>query len=132
MAQSLRLAVENSNVDVVNTVVGILSDLDANMRFNLNHGMWTTEANSAFELIQGSKQYAVKDIAQNIKCPTLVLEAEKDESFPGQPKKAYDALTCPKKYILFTVEEGAEEHCQCGAPAISNQRIFDWLDETLE
>jgi pimeloyl-ACP methyl ester carboxylesterase len=130
--QSLRLAVENNNVDVVNTVVGILSDLDANMRFNLNHGMWTTGANSAFELIQGSKQYTVKDIAQNIKCPTLVLEAEKDESFPGQPKKVYDALTCPKKYILFTVEEGAEEHCQCGAPAISNQRIFDWLDETLQ
>jgi pimeloyl-ACP methyl ester carboxylesterase len=102
------------------------------MRFNLNHGMWTTGANSAFELIQGSKQYTVKDIAQNIKCPTLVLEAEKDESFPGQPKKVYDALTCPKKYILFTVEEGAEEHYQCGAPAISNQRIFDWLDETLQ
>lgn len=43
-----------------------------------------------------------------------------------------DALTCPKKYILFTVEEGAEEHCQCGAPSLSNQRIFDWVDETLK
>jgi hypothetical protein len=32
----------------------------------------------------------------------------------------YDALTSPKKYILFTAEEGAEEHCQCGASAISN------------
>jgi len=129
--QSLRLAVENNNVDVVNTVVGILSDLDTNMRFNLNHGMWTTGANSPFELIEGSKKYTVKGIAQKITCPTLVLEAEKDDSFPGQPMKVYDALTCPKKYILFTVEEGAEEHCQCGAPAISNQRIFDWLDEIL-
>src|SRR5918992_5671240 len=34
-------------------------------------------------------------------------------------------------YILFTTEEGAEEHCQCGAPTLSNQRIFDWLDETF-
>jgi len=24
---------------------------------------------------------------QDIKCPTLVLEAEKDDSFPGQPKR---------------------------------------------
>jgi esterase/lipase len=87
--------------------------------------------NSPFELIQGSKRYSVKDIAQKIRCPTLVLEAEKDDSFPGQPKKVYDTLTCPKKYMLFTTEEGAEEHCQCGAPAISNQRIFDWLDETF-
>src|ERR687892_2705408 len=129
--QSLRQAVENGNIDVVNTVVGILSDLDSNMRFNLNHGMWTTGTNSPFELIQGSKQYSIKNIAQNIKCPTLILEAENDDSFPGQPKKVYDALTCPKKYILFTTEEGAEEHCQSGAPAISNQRIFDWLDDTF-
>lgn len=130
--ESLRLAVENGNLEVVNTVVEILSDLDANMRFNLKHGMWTTGANSPFKLIQDSKKYTVKDIVQNIRCPTLVLEAEKDDSFPGQPKKVYDALTCPKKYILFTAEEGAEEHCQCGAPALSNQRIFDWLDETFE
>lgn len=129
--QSLRVAVENGNVEVVNTVIDILSDMDANMRFNLKHGMWTTNTNSPFELILGSKKYSVKDIVQKIKCPTLVLEAEKDDSFPGQPRKVYDALTCPKKYILFTSEEGAEEHCQCGAPAISNQRIFDWLDETL-
>lgn len=53
-------------------------------------------------------------------------------SFPGQPKKVFDALTCPKKYILFTTEEDAEEHCQSGALALSNQRIFDWLDDTLQ
>ena len=69
---------------------------------------------------------------QNIKCPTLVLEAEKHDSFPGQPKKVYDALTSPKKYILFTEQEGTEEHCQTGAPALSNQLIFDWLDETFQ
>jgi hypothetical protein len=33
---------------------------------------------------------------------------------------------------LFTEEEGAEEHCQIGAPALSNQRIFDWLDEIMQ
>ena len=130
--QSLRTAVENGNSNAVNTVIDILSDIDANLRFNMKHGMWTTGTNSPFELIQGSKKYTVKGIAQKIKCPTLVLEAEKDDSFPGQPRMVYDALTCPKKYILFTSEEGAEEHCQSGAPAISNQRIFDWLDETLQ
>jgi hypothetical protein len=62
----------------------------------------------------------------------LVLEAEKDDSFPGQPKKVYNGLKSPKKYILFTQEEGAEEHCQSGASALSNQRIFDWLDGVFE
>ncbi len=129
--KSLRVAVESGKADAVNTVLEILSDIDSNMRFNIKHGMWTTGTDSPFELIQGSKEYTVKGIAQKIKCPTLVLEAEKDDSFPGQPKKVYEILNCPKKYILFTTEEGAEEHCQCGAPAISNQRIFDWLDEML-
>ena len=129
--KSLLTAIENGNTEVVNTVLNILIESDPNIRFNMKHGMWTAGVNTPFELIQRSKNYTIKNIAQNIKCTTLVLDAEKDDSFPGQPKKVFEALTCPKKYILFTAGEGAEEHCQCGAPALSNQRIFDWLDDTF-
>ncbi len=52
--------------------------------------------------------------------------------FQDSQKKVFDALTCPKKLILFTAEEGAEEHCQCGVSALSNQRILDWLDEMFQ
>jgi hypothetical protein len=38
---------------------------------------------------------------------------------------------CPKKYVLFKEEGGAEEHCQCGALALSNQGKFDWLDDIV-
>jgi pimeloyl-ACP methyl ester carboxylesterase len=129
--KSLLIAINNGDSKVVNMVLGILMEYDPNMRFNIQHGMWTAGLNTPYELIQGTKNYTIKNIVQNIKCPTLVLEAEKDDSFPGQPKKVYDALTSPKSYIKFTEEEGAEEHCQGGAPALSNQRIFDWLDKTL-
>ena len=68
--------------------------------------------------------------------PYTLLEGENDDSFPDQPKKVYDGLTSLpsqfKKHIVFTVEEGAEEHCQSGASAIANQRIFDWLNETFQ
>lgn len=129
--KSLLTAIENGNSEVVNTILDILSESDPNIRFNIKHGMWTTGVNTPFELIQNSKNYTIKGIAQNIKCPTLVLEAEKDDSFPGQPKKVFEALRCPKKYVLFTTEEGAEEHCQVGAPSLSNLRIFDWLDDIM-
>jgi hypothetical protein len=43
----------------------------------------------------------------------------------------YDALTCPKKYIQFTEEECAEDHCHVAALSLANQRIFDWLDDTI-
>ena len=93
----------------------------------MKHGMWTTQSNSPYDLINGAKSYTLRDVIKNIACPTLVLEAEKDDSFPGQAEKVYNGLRSPKKYIRFTEEEGAEEHCQTGASALSNQRIFDWL-----
>jgi hypothetical protein len=33
--------------------------------------------------------------------------------------------------MLFSAEEGAEDHCQLGSPMLSAQRTFDWLHETL-
>ncbi len=49
------------------------------------------------------------------------------------------SLEDPRKYtmlsdvhILFTVEEGAEDHCRVASLSISNQRIFDWLDEIFK
>jgi hypothetical protein len=110
--KSLLSAVENGNAEVVNTVMSILIDFDNNTKFNMKHGMWTTGVETQFGLITKSKDYTIKDTVQDIKCPTLVLDAEKDDSFPGQPKKVFEALSCPKKYILFTAEEGAEEHCE--------------------
>ena len=130
--QSLLTALEEGNSEFVDSTITDLMESDSNARFNMMHGMWTTRSNSPYDLITGAKSYTLKDIIKNITCPTLVLEAEMDDSFPGQPKKVYDELKSPKKYILFTQEEGAEEHCQCGASALSNQRIFNWLDEVFE
>ena len=71
-------------------------EFDPNLRFNMKHGMWTTGSNSPYDLITGAKNYTIKDIIKNITCPTLVIEAEKDDSFPGQPKNVYDGLDLQK------------------------------------
>jgi len=70
-------------------------------------------------------------IAEQITCPTLVLDAEEDMYLKGQPDVLYEHLTCPKTMIRFTTAEGAGAHCQCGADRLANARIFDWLDDTL-
>jgi pimeloyl-ACP methyl ester carboxylesterase len=129
-------AVNSGNSEFVNTALTNIMESDPNIRFNIKHGMRTTGTNSPYELIIGAKDYSVKEILKDIKTPTLVLDAEKEDSFPGQPKKVYDGLISlpseSKKYILFTEEEGAEEHCQTGALAITHQRVFDWIDEILK
>ena len=128
----LLTALGEGNSKFVNSTIIDLMKSDPNTRFNVMHGMWTTGADSPYDLITDAKSYTLKDIIKNITCPTLVLDAEKDDSFPGQPKRVYDDLRTSKKYILFTQDEGAEEHCQCGAASLSNQRIFDWLDEVFD
>ncbi len=62
----------------------------------------------------------------------LVVDSEDDRDMPGQSRMLYNALRSPRDYMLFTREEGAEEHCQVGASRISNARILDWLDNAMK
>jgi pimeloyl-ACP methyl ester carboxylesterase len=125
-------AIEDGNAIVVNTAIETSMYFNTNIRWAISHGMWAFDAKDPLDFIQKNKDYTLKDVAGNISRPTLVLEAEMDDDFRGQPKKVYDALKCTKKHVLFTAEEGAEDHCQLAALSLSNQRIFDWLDEALK
>lgn len=104
---------------------------NTDMRWAVNNGMYTFKAKSPSDWMVKASEYCLDGVADKITCPTLVVNSEEDKDFPGEPKRLYDALTCPKEYMLFTKEEGAEEHCQAGAALVSHQRIFDWLQETL-
>ena len=95
------------------------------------NGMFTFEAESPSEFLQMLKPYNMKDSAAKIKCTMLVVDSEGDKDLSGQAKQLWKALQCPKEYMLFTKEEGAEEHCQMGAIMISNERILNWLDDAL-
>ena len=117
-----------TNADLVNVAVLVTMGLNLRARWIFSHGMWVLGIATPFELLRKCTDFNLRDIAKKIRCPTLVMEAQEDEFFPGQPKMVYDALTCPKKYILFTKEEGAEDHCHVAALSLANQRIFDWLD----
>jgi pimeloyl-ACP methyl ester carboxylesterase len=102
------------------------------VRWAIENGLYTYQAASIHELIQKTEPVTLEGVAEKIKCPTLVCEAEADHFFAGQPKMLFDALTCPKTFMLFTKEDCAEEHCHFGALLYFNQRVFAWLDETLD
>ena len=121
--------VENGNSVVVNTAIETSMYFSTRIRWWISHGMWTYKAKDPLDYLHKNKDYTLKDIISKIKCPTLVLEAQNDDDFPGGPRMVYEGLKCPKNYILFTEEEGAEDHCQIAALTLSNQRIFDWLGE---
>jgi alpha-beta hydrolase superfamily lysophospholipase len=104
---------------------------DPAARWAMANGMFTFGAKSPSEWLRMTRPYNMKDSIGKIRCPVLVVDSEKDVDMPGQAKQFFNALTSQKDYLMFTAEDGAEEHCQIGAGILSNERILDWLDETM-
>ena len=102
---------------------------DPSIRWSFSNGMWTFAAKSPSEWMRMTRPYNLRDCADKIKCYMLVVDSENDRDLPGQAKQLYNALSCPKEFMLFTAEEGAGEHCQVGASMISNERILNRLEE---
>jgi alpha-beta hydrolase superfamily lysophospholipase len=104
---------------------------DPSFRWVMANGMFTFHAKSPSDWLKMTRPYTMKDVAGKITCPMLIVDSEEDKDMPGQARKLFEALKCPKDFMLFTKEEGAEEHCQMGALLISNARILDWLDDIM-
>jgi len=94
--------------------------------------MWIHGADSPVSLLQKYTAYNLIDTAENIKCPMLIVDTENEPYTPGQAKKLYDKLTCPKDYVLLKEEDGGGNHCAEGALLQLQQKLFDWLGETLK
>ncbi|TBL79429.1 alpha/beta hydrolase family protein [Paenibacillus thalictri] len=115
----------------LSAVIGHVMKQHTGVRWAVENGMFTFGAESIEELVDKTEPCSLEGIAQRIVCPTLVCEAEDDHFFAGQPAKLYEALQCPKTFMRFTAEEGAEEHCHFGALQLFNHRMFEWLDRAL-
>lgn len=101
-------------------------------RWAFTHGMWVTGTDSPRGYLAATQDFHLRDgIAELIRCPTLVCDAEKDLFFQGQAQQLYDHLTCPRTLLHFADAEGAGAHCEVGAARLAYARIYDWLDETL-
>jgi pimeloyl-ACP methyl ester carboxylesterase len=102
------------------------------LRWLVTNAVWTFGASSFSDFVTKAKQYTMDGVAGQIQCPCLVLEADGDMFFRGQPRQIYDALQVPKEIVRFTAADGAENHCQSGALAYKDEVVFNWLDETLK
>lgn len=68
-------------------------------------------------------------VLSKIACPYLVIDYEGETFYAGQPKRFYDALSCPKTFHKFT--DAASLHCAPMAPGLRNEMVFGWLDDKL-
>ncbi|MCD1260147.1 alpha/beta fold hydrolase [Paenibacillus athensensis] len=118
--------------DDYEAVISRVMQQHTGVRWAVENGMFTFQAADILELVDKTEPCTLEGVAERIICPTLVCEAAEDHFFAGQPERLYEALTCPKTYMAFTAEDGAEEHCHFGALLLFNHRVFEWLDRTLQ
>jgi hypothetical protein len=71
------------------------------------------------------------DLAGRITAPTLVIDYDGEQFYPGQAEQLYGLLTAPKDYVKMTVAEGAQLHCSPMAPQVHNNVVFSWLEATV-
>ncbi len=109
-----------------------MAEKSATARWSQENGQYTFGAATPAEWVKKLLDYDLTPVVRQISCPVLVIDVESETNFPGEARKLYEALTCPKTWLYFTEEEGAGDHCQTGSPALAQQRIFDWLQETLQ
>lgn len=97
----------------------------------LRRNLYAHDVPDAMEFFRVAKQFTLKGFAEQITCPTLVVHAEGDDIGASAPQ-LYDALTvAEKELILFTADEGADQHCETGARQLYHARAFSWLDALL-
>jgi hypothetical protein len=85
----------------------------------------------AYDVFKAVEQYRLGDLVRQITTPLLITDPDAEQFWPGQAERLYHGLPGPKKLVRFTAAEGADRHCEPMARALLDQRIFDWLDETI-
>jgi hypothetical protein len=86
---------------------------------------------SAYAMFTTVEQYRLGDLVKNIKAPIMITDPEGEQFWPGQSQQLYDALPGTKVLVPFTNAEGAGMHIEPMGRSLLEQRMYDWLDETL-
>jgi hypothetical protein len=83
------------------------------------------------ETLDAVSQYTLGPAASAaVTTPLLVTNPEGEQFWPGQPRLLAERVDCAT-LLSFDADEGASLHCQPLARELTEQRMYDWLDEQL-
>ena len=103
------------------------------LSWSMNHGMYTFGVKTPAEYYLKLTEMTLDGRVQNITASVLVVDSEKDTTFPNQPQKLYASLPgYANTFLMFTAAEGAELHCQAGAAEFFWQKTLAWLAGVLK
>jgi hypothetical protein len=83
------------------------------------------------ETMRAVLQYSVEKVAGQITTPLLITDPEHEQFWAGQSERLAALTPEVSTLVRFTEAEGADFHVQPLARALTEERMFDWLDERL-
>lgn len=125
------LSALRTSPEAFNAAVGVALESSAAAQWWFRDATWKHGAASPADLMHKLRDFTNVPIVEQIRCKTLVMDSVDEEFSVGQGQLLFDALRCPKHYMLFDAQDTGQLHCQTAALAVAEQRMFDWLDENL-
>jgi esterase/lipase len=117
--------------DTVNKLAAEEMEKHSDLDQFISQMLWTFQADTPCQLFEKLQKFTVSDSIGKIKTEMLVVCSSQDQiaGSAEQARKFFTALQTQKTYLEFDDSQGAQFHCQNGAPQASSERILNWLDE---
>jgi dipeptidyl aminopeptidase/acylaminoacyl peptidase len=99
-------------------------------KFQLPWVLGTPDIDTAIEKL---KDWTLAGVAEQIRCPTLIVHGLHDTLVPPSvARQLYAAVGSKNKLLkIFTPEDGGSEHCHCDNRVVGANYIADWLMDNL-
>ncbi len=97
--------------------------------------LWVTGTDSLETAIAFMRKLTLKDVAQHITCPLLIVHGGRDRQIPvDQGQKTYDAArnSRARKLVVLQPEDGGVEHCSVDNFPLVRDLAADWIADTLD
>ncbi|RNL62508.1 alpha/beta hydrolase [Nocardioides marmoriginsengisoli] len=93
--------------------------------------LWKHGVDNPYDLTVELDKCDLTGIADQIECPTLIMDGVTELFSVGEGQKLFEALTCEKEYLVLDESTTAQLHCQNGANATAAESLYAWIDGRL-
>jgi pimeloyl-ACP methyl ester carboxylesterase len=101
-------------------------------RWGIEHGTYVFGVERPYDYLRRMKEFTTRHISRRITQDFLLLAGTHDHYMPlDHFHRQARALTNVRSFTgrIFTREESAHTHCQCGNLGLAMRVILDWIDE---
>jgi hypothetical protein len=83
-----------------------------------------------YDLFHAVQQYRIDPAtAALITTPLLITDPDDEQFFPGQPRQLAKLIADRAHLVAFSAQEGANYHCQPMGRLLTEERMFNWLED---